>query len=261
MPGHWWHSLKTRFEPPPVADPLWRRALSGCPLARGLDAQRQEKLRQLAALFLVRKRFHALAGAVLDDYWRLLIAMQACLPALQQGVGSLRGWQEVLVYPGEFKVRRSHHDSRDGGCTEGDQAHVGEVWEHGPLVLSLADVQLDLEQPWDGYNVVVHEMAHKLDLLDGPADGVPPLVDIPRRRWIPQFQQAYERLCSTPQDSPIDQYASESPGEYFAVVSEMHYSQPRLLRQTEPEIATLLHSYYGPSPGEGCDPPRPARQR
>src|SRR5690348_13002588 len=201
MPGHWWQSLRTHFEPAPVADPLWRRALMACPLARRLDPERQQRLRKLASLFLARKQFHALAGAVLDDYWRLLIAMQACLPALQQGAASLRGWREVLIYPGEFKVRRSHHDDHTGVVTEGDEMRIGEAWEHGPLVLSLADVQLDLEQPWDGYNVVVHEMAHKLDMLDGPPDGVPPLVEIPRRRWIMQFQQAYDRLASMPADS------------------------------------------------------------
>ncbi|MEP7186779.1 MAG: M90 family metallopeptidase [Rhodanobacter sp.] len=258
MPGHWWQSLKARFGPPPVADPLWRRALIACPLARRLDTERQEKLRYLATLFLARKRFHALAGAVLDDYWRLLIAMQGCLPALQQGAASLRGWREVLIYPGEFKVRRS---DRTGVVTDEDETRTGEAWEHAPLVLSLADVQLDLEQPWDGYNVVVHEMAHKLDMLDGPPDGVPPLLDIPRRRWIQQFQHAFERLRDTSQDSSINRYATESPSEYFAVVSEMHYSQPALLRQSEPEIAALLRIYYGHSPAEGREPPGFCRRR
>lgn len=253
MPGRWWSSLRAHFEPTPIADPLWRRALTACPLARRLDPERQDQLRRLAALFLARKHFHALAGAVLDDYWRLLIAMQACLPALQQGAASLRGWREVLIYPGEFKVRRNHHDEHTGAVTlgDGDEVLVGEAWERGPLVLSLADVQLDLEQPWDGYNVVVHEMAHKLDMLDGPPDGVPPLVEIPRRRWIEQFELAYDRLARTPpdsHDSPIDHYAAESASEYFAVVSELHWSQPSLLRHAEPNVADLLLAYYGPSP-------------
>lgn len=251
MAGRWWQSLRAHFEPASIADPLWRRALTGCPLARRLDLERQHELRRLAALFLARKHFHALAGAVLDDYWRLLIAMQACLPALQQGAASLRGWREVLIYPGEFKVRRSHHDDRTGVVTEGDAVLVGEGWDRGPLVLSLADVQLDLEQPWDGYNVVVHEMAHKLDVLDGPPDGVPPLVEIPRRRWIEQFQFAYDRLAKAPADSHdslIDHYATESASEYFAVVSELHWSRPSLLRHAEPNVADLLQAYYGPSP-------------
>jgi Mlc titration factor MtfA (ptsG expression regulator) len=264
MPGQWWQSLRAHFEPAPIADPLWRRAINSCPLARRLDPERQALLRKLTALFLARKRFHALAGAVLDDYWRLQIAIQGCLPALQQGVSSLRGWREVLVYPGEFKVRRGHHDNHTGASSFGEENRVGESWEHGPLVLSLADVQLDLEQPWDGYNVVVHEMAHKLDMLDGPSDGVPPLVEIPRRRWITQFQQAHARLCSMPsdnRDSPIDHYATESLSEYFAVVSELHYSQPQLLREAEPAIADLLKMFYGPSPAEGKEPEGSCRRR
>ncbi|MEP6899445.1 MAG: M90 family metallopeptidase [Rhodanobacter sp.] len=250
MPGHWWQSLRARFDPAPIPDPLWRRALNNCPLARRLEPAQQQRLRQLAALFLTRKHFHALAGAVLDDYWRLLIAMQACVPVLQQGAANLRGWREVLIYPGEFKVRRSHAHA---GVDAMDQTRPlsCDVWENGPLVLSLADVQLDLEQPWDGCNVVVHEMAHKLDMLDGPPDGVPPLIDISRRRWIEQFQLAYDRLAAADgtHDSPIDRHAAESPSEYFAVASELHYSQPTVLRDIEPAIADLLDAFYGRSPG------------
>ena len=256
MPGSWWASLRARFEPKPIAPALWRRALAAYAPARRLDLPRQQRLRQLSALFLSRKRFHPLAGAVLDDYWRLLIAVQACLPVLKQGAAALRGWREVLVYPGEFKVRRSHHDEHTGVVSERDEIMIGEAWERGPLVLSLADVQLDIEQPWDGYNVVIHEMAHKLDMLDGPPDGVPPLTDISRRRWIGEFQPAYDRLARAVQagaQTVIDPYAAESAAEYFAVVSELHFSQPATLRHAEPAIAGLMESYYGASPAAGVD--------
>lgn len=239
------------FKPAPIVDALWRRAITGCPLAQRLSPQRQQDLLRLVTVFLARKRFHALAGVVLDDYWRLLIAMQACIPLLKQGPRSLRGWRGILVYPGEFKVRRNHHDRRSGVVTPVEEVHIGEAWEHGPLVLSLADVQLDLEQPWDGYNVVVHEMAHKLVMLDGQANGIPALSDIPRQRWIEQFQLAYDRFvqaASRPQTRAIDRYAANSPAEYFAVVSELHFSQPDLLHDTEPTIAELLDAYYGYSP-------------
>ncbi|WP_158883322.1 M90 family metallopeptidase [Rhodanobacter sp. L36] len=249
MPERWWHSLRARFETAPIPDPLWRRAVSHCPLARPLPPDQQVQLRHLAALFLSRKQFHALAGVVLDDYWRLMISLQACLPVLQQGAALLRGWREVLVYPGELKVRRHTHDI--DGNTQGTLKPLAcDIWERGPLVLSLVDVQLDLEQPWDGCNVVVHEMAHKFDMLDGPPDGVPPLTNISRRRWITQFELAYERLIEAANrgDSKIDAHATENPSEYFAVVSELHYSQPALLREVEPEIAELLEDFYGKSP-------------
>jgi len=254
MPGSWWQLLLARFEPASIADPLWRRALSGCALARRLDDQQQDQLRRLASRFLARKRFHSIAGVMLDDYWRLLITMQACLPALQQGTACLRGWRDVLVYPGEFKVRRHHHDDCTSLAQAAGFAWAGEPHEGQPLVLSLADVQLDLEQPWDGYNVVLHEMAHRLDMLDGPIDGTPPLVDIPRPRWIEQFQQAHQRLLASGPDDPlstIDPHAAESVGEYFAVATELHYSQPAFLQQAEPAIAELLETFYGRSPAYG----------
>lgn len=256
MPRRWWQIARARPEPPPVADPLWRRALAGCALARGLEPERQRRLRQLSTYFLAQKTFHALAGAVLDDYWRLLIAMQACLPALHQGASSLRGWREVLVYPGEFKVRGNQHVCQSITMHAGDDRRNAEIWQGDPLVLSLADVQLDLEQPWDGCNVVLHEMAHKLDRLDGPADGVPPLADISRRRWISQFEEAYCRLANTPatdQGPPIAPHAAENASEYFATVTELHYSQPGLLRAAEPAIAELLNAFYGNSPAIECD--------
>lgn len=254
-----WQSLRARFDPspPPIPERLWHRALAACPLARRQPPERQDQLRQLTTLFLTRKQFRAVAGAVLDDYWRLVIAMQACLPALQQGPSSLRGWREVLIYPSELKVRRNHQEECTGMVAEGDEMQTGEAWKRAPLVLSLADVQLDLEQPWDGRNMVVHEMAHKLDMLDGPPAGVPPLREIPRRRWIEQFLTGYNRLSSAPEGSqviPINPHAADNPGEYFAVMSELHYSRPTLLREAEPAIAELLEAYYGPSPADAPEP-------
>ncbi len=252
MPDSWWRRFRAYLTPPPLPDPLWREALDACPLARRLDHARQGELRELVGVFLARKRFHALAGAELTPLHQLLIAMQANLPVLRQGPRALRGWREILVYPGEFKVRRSHHDDHSGVVTESDDVLIGEAWERGPLVLSLADVQLDLEQPWDGFNVVVHEIAHKLDMLDGPPDGVPLLPPhIPRRQWIVAFQRAFDHLSNDVargRDTLIDPYAAESADEFFAVVSELHWSQPGVLRRADAAVAELLTAYYGPSP-------------
>ncbi len=206
-------------------------------------------------VFLARKRLHALAGAELTEGTCAAIAIQACLPVLRPGPGALRGWRDILIYPGEFKVKRSHHDDRNGVVTESDDVLIGEAWEHGPLVLSLADVQLDLAQPWDGYNVVVHEIAHKLDMLDGPPDGVPPLPpSISRRQWIVAFQRAFDLLSNDVargRDTLIDPYAAESPDEFFAVVSELHWSQPGVLQRADATVARLLEAYYGVSPAPG----------
>src|SRR5699024_4504765 len=106
-----------------------------------------------------------------------------------------------------------------------------------------------LAQPFDGFNVVVHEIAHKLDMLDGAADGVPRLPQtIARREWIDTMQPAYDGLVrevDRGRDTYIDPYAAESADEYFAVVSELHFSDPDGLARAAPSVAALLARFYG----------------
>lgn len=247
----WFDWLPWRRPPPPIDDSSWRRALAGCPLAQRLSGDDRQRLRTLAAEFLHRKRMYPVE-LELDATQRLLVALQACVPVLHMGFRALRGWQGVVIYPGEFKVRHSHHDASTGVVTERDQVLSGEAWQIGPLVLSWASVQQDLAQPWDGYNVVAHEIAHKLDMLDGPPDGVPPLPrGMSRRIWIEAFQHAFDRLerdVARGVATRIDPYAATNPGEFFAVASELHFSDPATLDDAEPAIAALLRAYYGPSP-------------
>jgi len=35
----------------------------------------------------------------------------------------------------------------------------------------------------DGRNTVIHELAHQIDMLDGVADGTPPLTRAEAKRW------------------------------------------------------------------------------
>lgn len=48
----------------------------------------------------------------------------------------------------------------------------GEAWEGGPVLISWHDAQMVND---DGYNVVIHEFAHKLDMLNGRLMALPPL--------------------------------------------------------------------------------------
>src|SRR5690349_9782938 len=168
-----------------IADADWMALIQSSRLFDALDADERARLRELTARFLAKKKFVAAAGHVLTNEQRHLIAALACLPVLNRGFEWLAGWRQVIVYPGEFRVKREHHDDVTGVVTEGEDDLIGEAWEHGPVILSWADVATDLAQPFDGFNVVAHEIAHKLDMLDGAMNGVPRLPrDIPRREWI-----------------------------------------------------------------------------
>jgi Mlc titration factor MtfA (ptsG expression regulator) len=236
----------------PITDSDWSALLGRSRLFDRLDTRERAHLRELATRFLARKTFTAAAGHVLTDGQRHAIAALACLPVLHLGFDWLAGWREIIVYPGEFRVKREHHDEHTGVVTEGEDELIGEAWERGPVILSWADVATDLAQPFDGFNVVAHEIAHKLDMLDGAMNGVPRLPrDIARREWIETLQAAYDglvRAVERGRDTFIDPYAAESADEYFAVVSELHFSDPGGLARAAPGVAALLHRFYGPRP-------------
>lgn len=244
--------LRERLRPPlPVIDDTaWAAVVADCALVAALTADEAARLRGLCARFLADKQFAALAGAELDERRCLLIAALACLPVLELGYEHLRGWRQILVYPGEFRVRREHHDEATGVVTEGDDTLIGEAWDRGPLVLSWADIEQDLADPHAGFNVVIHEIAHKLDMLDGGSDGVPPLPPrVPRTEWIRTFQQAYEAHCDAVDagtDTAIDPYAAESADEFFACLVEAWYSDAALVEAQMPAVAGLLRRLFRP---------------
>ena len=82
-------------------------------------------------------------------------------------------------------------------------------------------------------------------------DGTPPLPRDWQKRWASDFQRAYDALCAevdANRETMIDDYAAESPEEFFAVCSEYHFSDPRTLRDAFPRVAAHFERFYGPPP-------------
>ena len=241
--------FRRRPTPPPDLPPtLWRQGLSGLPWLRGLDPGRDARLQALVARFLQDKAITPVQGLRLNEVQRLRLAALCCMPLLEFGPEGLHGWSELLVYPDAFRVQRSHQDAH-GVLHEWDDELIGEAWEHGPVILSWADVRADIAAPADGYCVAVHEIAHKLDALDGALDGTPPLPRDWQRQWAADFQRAYDALrtrVDAGEAVEIDAYAAEAPEEFFAVCTEYHFSAPAALRASMPEVAAHLQRLYGP---------------
>ena len=245
---------RLRRDPVPVDPILWRDACAGLPWLRGLDASTDATLAALAARFLRHKTITTLGGLELDARQRVQLAALCCLPLLRFGAEGLHGWSQLLVYPDAFRVDRSHVDAA-GVMHEWEDELIGEAWDSGPLVLSWADIQAEIEDPHAGYCVVVHEMAHKIDVLDGALDGTPPLPRAWQREWARDFQQAYDALVrdvDAGRRTRIDAYAAEAPEEFFAVCTEYHFSDPATLRRAMPKVAVHLERLYGATgPGAG----------
>jgi len=226
---------------------LWRHVTRSLPFLHGLTPAETQRLKDDAALFLREKEMHGARGFVLTDAVRLSIAVQACLPILNLGLEAYRGWVGIVIYPGEFKVRREEMDA-SGVVHEYDDALSGEAWPGGPVILSWQDVTLGEA----GYNVVIHEFAHKLHMSRGDMDDFPaPHAEMQRERWLAAWDTAYDKFCAQVDrgiDTVIDPYASEQPAEFFAVLSEAFFTLPRTVRSTYPELYGQLSLFYRQDP-------------
>lgn len=236
--------------PASIPDDVWHATRAFVPWLRALDAAREARLRELTARFLHEKTITPIGELVLDDEQRCTLASLCCLPLIEFGREGLRGWSQLIVYPEAFRVDRTHIDAA-GVLHEWEDELIGEAWEQGPVILSWADVMADCEDPRAGFCVAAHEMAHKIDVLDGVLDGTPPLPRPWQREWARDFQVAYDALAKqvdAGRSTLIDGYAAEAPEEFFAVASEYHFSDPRTLRRAMPGVAAHLERFYGPSP-------------
>ncbi len=233
----------------PLPEGLWREALHRCTSAQRLGASDQATLRVLATLFLDRKSVEPVKGLDLGDADRVLLATHACLPILTLGLDWYDGWRSVIVYPGAFIPRRQQMDAA-GVVHQTNTVLAGEAWGRGPVILSWADVLNAGQKP--GHNVVIHEMAHKLDMLNGDANGFPPLHRrMDRRVWSKVFSSAWDRLQEerrSGSELPINPYALESPAEFFAVASEQFFETPASLRQHLPDVYRQLAQFYRQHP-------------
>lgn len=234
-------------KPRPISKHLWAGVVASLPFIDTLTPDDKARLKTLCEAFLAEKEFDAAGGLALTDEICVAIAAQGCLPILNLGLSAYRDWVGIVVYPDEFVVPRRIEDE-SGIVHEYDDVLSGEAWEGGPLIVSWHDVQL----AGDGYNVVIHEFAHKLDMLNGEADGMPALHSgIAEAEWQAKFADAYDDFCRRvdgDEETLIDPYASTDPAEFFAVFSECFFEMPEVVAGEYPAVYGLLCRYFRQDP-------------
>lgn len=234
-----------------IAADQWRAALRAAPVLWPLDAAEGRRLHELASHFLYAKSIGGAQGMDVTDDIRIYIAAQACLPILNLDMDYFSGWYEVIVYPGSFIVERPVLDA--AGVIHGTHSTLGgEAWGRGPVVLSWDDIRPGARAHGPGSNVILHEFAHKLDMLNGAANGLPPLhAAMSRPAWTAAFTAAYDdhrRLVHHHHPTAIDPYGAESPAEFFAVTTEVFFQEPQRLAQAYPPVYTQLAQFYRQDP-------------
>jgi len=227
----------------------WDLAFASLPLLNGLNEQEKSTLQELVILFLQRKSIEGAHGLVITQAMALIVALQACLPVLALGLESYSGWSTIIVYPSGFAPQRVVRDEYGVEHHTQDQLS-GEAWQRGPVILAWD--RTEYAGYVDGSNLVIHEFAHKLDMQNGVANGFPPMhPGMDRAAWTRAFSTGFDdfqRRCTRGEDVGIDHYAASSPAEFFAVLSEIFFERPALLRRHYAAIFEQMKCFYRQDP-------------
>jgi Mlc titration factor MtfA (ptsG expression regulator) len=254
--------LRNLRPPPPIPDAAWQATLARYPFLAERPAVDLERLRRLAAEFLRDKEFHGAHGFVITDEVALAIAAQAVLPVLhlKGGLNWYDDFVGIVVHPSEAVARRKTTDET-GVVHEYEEVLAGEAMDRGPVMLSWQDVLASSITRDEGYNVVIHEFAHKIDMRGGAADACPPLpagfagtssARDARAAWFAVLQPAFDAFREKTivaerfgGEAPwLDAYGAESMGEFFAVACEAYFVNRAKLASEFVELVLLFDEFF-----------------
>ena len=221
---------------------------------RWLDAGERKHLRDLVRIFVAEKRWEGCGGLALSEEMQVTIAAQACLLVLGLPHEFYRNVQSILVYPSTVVVPEQPLGAFEVPLKPvgASLPILGQAQLRGPVILVWDAVKRTGRHPESGHNVVYHEFAHKLDMLDGRPDGTPPLHGRSEyQRWVRVFSREYLALreqAERGRHSLLNAYGATNEAEFFAVTTEQFFDQPLALRSQHSELYEVLQAFYRQDP-------------
>jgi len=242
------HEARRRLIEQDFPEP-WQPIVRRLPFYRALDERGQQRIRDDLRVLVDEKDWEGCGGLEMTDEIQVTIAAQASLLLLNIEHDYYKHVHSILVYPSAYKTA----PSRDAaGIVREGQENLGEAWPRGPVVLSWDATVRGALDPNDGRNLVLHEFAHKLDMLDGLADGTPPLESKDQlARWVRTMSKEFQSLrdaAETGRATVMDKYGATNPAEFFAVATECFFEKARKLKQRHPTVYECLKDYYHQDP-------------
>ncbi len=215
-----------------------------------LDSDEQKRLRDLAQVFIAEKHWEGCGGLELTDEMRVTIAGSGCMLLLGRDHDLFEDVDSILVYPSTVMRPPEQRGFFDPGARpmREDVALLGEAHVHGPVILAWDNVIFGTRNDHDAHNVVMHELAHKIDFVDGDVDGTPPLdTAAERRAWGAAFSAAFnaqKARAERGQKSFLRDYAITNEAEYFAVATETFFEKPKAMLRELPDVYAALADFY-----------------
>lgn len=217
-----------------------------------LDETEQAKLRDDLRVLAAEKNWEGCGSMQIDDEVKVTIAAQAALLVLGFEGEYFDSVLSVLVYPDAY-VAPDRKVTGAGVVIEGPSSRYGEAWYRGPVVLSWPEVLAGGRREAGSNNLVLHEFAHQLDMLNGDiVDGTPPLQSPAQyERWQQVLHTEHQRLrraCRSRQPTVLDCYGAGEISEFFAVATECFFQLPSRLAVEHPDLYEILSGYYRQDP-------------
>lgn len=219
-----------------------------------LNAAERAHLRALIQVFIAEKQWEGAGGLELSDEIRVTVSAHACLLLLGLPHNYYKNVQSIIVYPSTVVP-----PAREPGFFENTiapvgpaQPIIGQAFQTGPVIIIWDAALRGGRHPASGHNVIYHEFAHKLDMLDGLADGTPVLKDRAEYRdWVKTCSAEYLRIKNRAEKGEktfLDAYAATNEAEFFAVATEQFFDQPWLMLAHAPDLYRVLKQYYRQDP-------------
>ncbi|MDG2382548.1 MAG: zinc-dependent peptidase [Pirellulaceae bacterium] len=217
-----------------------------------LTDQEQNQVRDDLAVLVAEKNWEGCGGLTISDEIKVTVSALIAILVLGMGDEYFDAVLSILVYPDAY-VAPGAHAVEGGLIVEGGSAREGEAWYRGPVILSWSDVLRSGQGNSWGHNLVFHEFAHQLDMLNGRvADGIPPLESARETtRWERLIQQTYQQLCQNcaeGQSTVFDCYGTTNIAEFFAVATEAFFEKPQQFQRHHPELYSIFRNYYQQDP-------------
>ncbi len=211
----------------------------------------QKNLRDMVHIMLAEKEWEGCRGLELTDAMRVVIAGSAAILILGFDQFYFDNVQTILVYPNAFVVKEER--GLGGGATVEEETDLlGAAHYRGPVILAWEETQANALHPGYGQNLVFHEFAHQLDMLNGAFDGTPNLATNElAQRWSRIMDDEFRRLQRAERkgkDTLLDPYGASNPAEFFAVTTECFFDAPRAMHAEYPDLYELFRAYYRQDP-------------
>lgn len=200
-----------------------------------LDDTGKKQFEKDIAIFLSEHNVRGIKGEEVDLWIKVLVAV---------GVATImhgrQDWEPpfsdgVVVYPGKtFDPEYNLHKGQI----------AGQAGERRPLLVTKEILEKSFRDPEDGYNSLIHEIAHYFDFENPFSSGLPVIGGDKKRilEWVSVMENEREKVNRG--ESFLCAYAGTNEAEFFAVATEYFFERPDVMVNENPELYELLKDFY-----------------